>query len=457
MLARPSAWARLTAALPAPPREPWLPALLARNGHVDYLRRHGSPQDAAAFRDRLPLVSYADLAPWLEDIQRGRADVLFAGRPVAYERTSGSAGPAKLIPYSAAGLNDFRRALLPWLVAGAKAYGVTGRVYLSISPATRPREQLCGVPVGLDDGAYLGPAAGAILAERSAVPFEVAALTDIDAWRAATLAHLVAAHDLELISCWSPTFLLRLLEDVDDPVAAWPRLKIVSCWASAASRPPAAQLAARLPQARLQPKGLLSTECAVTVPDADGRPVLTPHGFFEFLSGGRALLATELTEGDVYEVVATTASGLYRYRTGDLVRCEGFAGERPVLEFLGRDALTSDLVGEKLTEPFVAECLEEVPGFRMLVPAADGGGYMLVVERGACASAEPVERLLCTNPQYAYARRLGQLRALRLCETDRPYDRYVDAQLKSGVRLGDIKPLALRAEPVWHATFGGAA
>jgi len=457
MRARPSAWARLAAALPAAPCEPWLPALLAHNAHVDYLRRYGSPREAAAFRDRLPLVTYADLAPWLDDVQRGRADVLFAGTPVAYERTSGSAGPAKLIPYSAAGLDDFRRALLPWLVAGAAAYGVTGRVYLSISPATRPREQLCGVPVGLDDGAYLGEAAGAILAKLSAVPFAVAALTDIEAWRAATLAHLERAHDLELISCWSPTFLLRLLADIEDPVAAWPRLKVVSCWASGASQPHAAELAARLPQARLQPKGLLSTECAVTVPDADGRPVLTPHGFFEFLSEGRALLSTELEEGDVYEVVATTASGLYRYRTGDFVRCEGFVDERPVLEFLGRDALTSDLVGEKLTEAFVAECLRDVPGFRMLVPAAAGDGYVLVAERGACASAEPVEQRLCDNPQYAYARRLGQLRALRLFEAERPYDRYVDAQLKSGVRLGDIKPLALRAEPVWFETFGGAA
>jgi hypothetical protein len=202
---------------------------------------------------------------------------------------------------------------------------------------------------------------------------------------------------------------------------------------------------------------LLSTECAVTVPDADGRPVLTPHGFFEFLSNGRALLSTELTRGDVCEVVATTASGLYRYRTGDLVRCDGYAGERPVLEFLGRDALTSDLVGEKLTEPFVSQCLEGVPGFRMLVPATNGDGYVLVAERGRCASAEHVECRLCENPQYAYARRLGQLRALRLLEADRPYDRYVEAQLQSGVRLGDIKPLALRAEPVWFATFGGAA
>src|SRR5256885_4455116 len=91
------------------------------------------------------------------------------------------------------------------------------------------------------------------------------------------------------------------------PIYLWPRLKLVSCWASGASKPFADEVAARLPHAHLQPKGLVSTETVVTVPDADDRPVLTEHGFFEFEREGRLYLADELLEGDVYEVVATTA------------------------------------------------------------------------------------------------------------------------------------------------------
>jgi GH3 auxin-responsive promoter len=372
--------------VPAQSPHRWLAATLARNAHTAYLR-------GRAF-DELPIVTYDDLVPWIERIVAGESDVLFAGRPVAYERTSGSSGAAKLIPYSAEGLLDFQRSVVPWLARTVREHGITGRAYFAISPATRPPESIGGVPVGLPDGAYLGEIAGTVLAEMSAVPLDVAAIADVGRWRDETLRHLAAARDLELISVWSPTFLLRLLDDLDDPLALWPNLKVVSCWASAASKPFAEELAARLPQAVLQPKGLLSTECVVTT----GDHALTPHGFFEFDGG---------------EVIATTASGLYRYRTGDLLR-DG--------EFVGRKGIVSDLVGEKLTEPFVAACLENVRGY--LFP--EGRGYVVASE--TAVDLDAIEQRLCENPQYAYARRLGQLAPLRA----------------QRARMDMAKPMALR-------------
>jgi hypothetical protein len=458
----------------------WLATLLACNANTEFLRCHGSPRTLEAFRDRVPVVDYDDLRPWLDRICMGEPDVLFAGRPIAFERTGGSRGAAKLIPYSAEGLRDFQRSVTPWLAGVVKRHGITGRMYFSISPATRSPESIGDVPVGLPDGAYLGEAAASLLARMTAVPFEVASITNVAHWRDETLRHLRAARDLELISVWSPTFLLRLLDYIEDPRSIWPRLKVVSCWAAGSSRPFANELAARLPHAHLQPKGLLSTETVVTVPDADDQPALIPFGFFEFERGGQLFLPDELREGDVYEVVATTASGLYRYRTADLVRYDGLGlSGRPILEFVGRGRLVSDLVGEKLTEPFVAECLEHVPGFRLLVPdsrskigirppplatvhrqpctvhrAPSLNGYVLVTEAGALVDLADVERRLCANPQYAYARRLGQLEALRHVPIPRLFDRYAQAHVEHGVRLGDVKPAALRNERDWLVRLG---
>jgi len=381
--------------------------------------------------------------------------VLFAGRPIAWERTSGSSGAAKLIPYSAEGLCDFQRSVMPWPTDVVTRYKITGSAYFSISPATRPPESIGDVPVGLPDGAYLGDAGASLLAQMTAVPFEVAAITDVGRWRDETLRYLTAANDLELISVWSPTFLLQLLDQLDDPRSLWPRLKVVSCWASGASKQFAEEVAARLPQAHLQPKGLLSTETVVTVPDADDRPVLTNFGFFEFEREGRLYLSHELSEGDIYEVIATTASGLYRYRTADLVRYDGLsASSRPILEFIGRGSLVSDLVGEKLTEPFVDACLEHVRGFRLLVPESQSNRYVLLAETGVPVDIDDVERRLCDNPQYAYARRLGQLEALRLMPIARLFDRYAQVHVEQGVRLGDVKPAALRNERTWLARLG---
>ena len=145
------------------------------------------PSNSRSVADRVPIVTYDDLLPWLERIEALESDVLFAGRPVAFERTSGSSGAAKLIPYSAHGLRDVQSAILPWLARLAATYGITGRVYFSISPATRTPECIGDIPVGLPDGAYLGALASEVLAEVTAVPFQVGAITDVEQWRAETL------------------------------------------------------------------------------------------------------------------------------------------------------------------------------------------------------------------------------------------------------------------------------
>ena len=447
-----SVWHTLPQPTPeAADNQTWLSALLEHNRHCRYLAQFGSPRTLEQYRAQVPLCSYEDLAAPIAQTAAGASDVLFAGRPVAYERTGGSSGGSKLIPYSHAGLLDFQRNLLPWLAHTVQHYRLTGTAYFATSPATRQPETLRGVPVGLPDGAYLGAAAGAVLLAQSAVPWHMGQLSDVGEWRKQTVAHLRNAHDLELISVWSPTFLLRLLDDMPEAPACWPRLKCISCWSSGAAARHAQALQQRLPQAAIQPKGLLATEGVVTVPDARNRPVLVQHGFAEFLQGHTLHLAQALQAGQDYEVVLTTASGLYRYRTGDQVRCNGHADNgQPVLEFIGRGSLCSDLVGEKLSEAFVAHCLRHCLGFALLLPEPQRCGYVLVVEQAlSTVQLAAVEQALCANPQYAYARRMGQLAGLRLLVQPRASSIVEQTLLAQGTRLGDIKPLALRTQAHW--------
>ncbi len=448
-------WATLDDKVDETDRTAWLHAMLARNGASDYLKRLGSPDSVQSFRSRVPPCNHEDLAPHLARMHSGESDVLFTGRPLAYERTGGSSGGSKLIPYSREGLLDFQDCIVPWLARTVKDHGITGRAYFSISPATRETTWVGDAPVGLPDGAYLGEHAGAVLARQSAVPLEVGGLRDVTLWRQATITHLKAATDLELISVWSPTFLLRLLEDIPDAQHLWPRLKVISCWASGTARRYAEQLRQHLPHVIIQPKGLLSTEAVITVPDEDNKPALVRRGFFEFAQGDALLLEDELIPGLEYEVVVTTASGLYRYRTGDRVRFEGRnrAGQA-ILDFVGRDALSSDLVGEKLTETFAGKCLADHPGFAMLVPDASRPGYVLICENIPDAAGLAVlENRLSANPQYSYARKLGQLAPLRVQLHRQAFAMVERAMLARGTRLGDVKPLALRSEAFWLPLF----
>ena len=478
----------------------WLGSCLARNAKCAYGQRYGFADidSVEAFRGRVPLVGFDDVADLVAEMAVGTPDVLFSGHAVAFERTSGSSGGSKLIPYSADSLADFRRAVLPWLSTAMDGYQLdSGCAYWAISPATRPEERTAGgIPIGLPDGAYLGEEALPAFAALSAVPPEIGAVPDVDAWRLLTLYWLLRQDDLALVSVWSPTFFISLLDALDthdgalyallsrggvvgtwvlepDADAAgrlrayrrerdtrhlWPQLKLISCWGDASSAAYLEALGARLPQARFQPKGLLSTEGVVSGPGSSGVSVLAAGcGFFEFIAdGGRACFAHELAVGARYEVVMTTSGGLYRYRTGDLVCCLGHEGELPRLKFLGRGSLSSDLVGEKLVDNFVADCLADIPGFRMLVPDVDKPGYVLSLDAAlgdAPAWAGNAERALQANPYYAYARRMGQLAPLRGLQVRAPLERYVRRAVAQGARLGDVKPPNLRPETGWLHYF----
>jgi len=487
-------------------QENWLLDCLRRNCATEYGKRYhfDTIRSIRDFRERVPVISYEDVGPYIQRMSDGAADVLFAGLPIAFERTGGSTRGSKLIPYSLHSLEDFQAALLPWLGNSIRQFDImSGTAYFSISPATRRAEVSAGgISIGLPDGTYLGANVLAEFEQISAVPAWVGNLHDVAEWQLATLYWLLRREDLALISVWSPTFMLTLLDalegrreeladllrhggvlsghalspdtvalarlarfDVDrDARCIWPNLKLVSCWADASSRPFFEQLRQRLSRAAFQGKGLLSTEGVVTVPDRAGRPVLAPDsGFFEFQpDSGDFYAGHELTAGEQYEVVITTSGGLYRYRTGDCVICEGYAGDVPVLRFSGRKGLTSDIVGEKLDEGFVLSCLEDVPGFRMLVPVrTPKSGYTLVVDNQyqheSTALIDLVEMRLFKNPQYAYARRIGQLDKLSIYEASQPLDKYVGRLETAGARLGDLKVTALRAETDWLKTFSGTA
>lgn len=485
--------------------------ILARNADCEIGRRFGFAdiEGEEDFRRRVPVLAYDDLRPSIERMAHGEAGVLTSEPVLAWEETGGSSGGAKLVPYTASGLDAFRAGLLPWLESLERAVpaAFAGRAYWSISPVARPSRSLPGGQhVGMSsDAMYFGESVAQRLVSSLAVPPQVGSIDRIETWRRLTLMHLAACEDLAFVSIWSPTFLLQLLShlstearDIGDdlrhgrivsglsaPRASsariellvdvartprpqwqrlWPNLALISCWNHASAEGYARELQSCFPEAVVQGKGLLATEGLVTVPiDVGHDPVLSlESGFFEFVdSGGRARMAHEVEVDADYELLMTTSSGLYRYAIGDRVRVTGRIEATPTLRFIGRAGVHSDLCGEKLDEAFVADALRCTGAMgAMLVVRRLVPGYVLVLdadatsEDGARAAAEKVESALCANPQYAYARTLGQLAAVT-CERVRdPVGAWLSRGTKLGQRLGDIKIPTLCPGPDGAAVFG---
>lgn len=456
-----------------------LGSILAANRVSPFGRAHGFA-GIDTIEDYRAQVAIADPAAFAPDIAATAADGagrLTSDAPVAFERTGGSAGGARLVPYNAGLLDAFRRATLVWLDGLLERHpGIAqGRLYATISPATRaPEVTGSGIPVGLpSDAAYLGEALAAHFLTLLAVPPELGLIADPEAWRIATLTALIEAEDLSFISLWSPTFLLALIDALPalapaisarltdsararlsaalagggcDTARLWPQLVCISCWTDGASAAFARSLAERFPQAAIDPKGVLATEAPVTLtygPEARRVPALD-HCVTEFIAAdGTPHLCDALVPGETYRAVITTPGGLYRYDIGDLFACRATDGGVPDLEFIGRAGLTSDLVGEKLEDGFVAGVLAGLPA--MLAPRADAVGYEVLVDAAYTAPIDlaAIECGLSANPQYAYARKIGQLEPLVVRQVADLSGKLIARGLVAGRRMGDIKTSGL--------------
>lgn len=517
------AWVRFRFALrrPAETQRGILRNLLSANSTSAYGMGHGFGEigNYVEFRKRVPIVDYEDLQPWIARIMRGDQGVLTCEPVTRLLPTSGSAGGRKLIPFTAGFRREINASIGPWMVDLSREHPSIpcGPAYWSISPAIPPSPNGgSAVPIGFDDdSAYLGGAKQRLAEATFAVPSVLRQVEDIECSRYLTMLSLLRAPDLRLISIWHPSFLALLLdalprwwgELLDDlasggckrmdgvppeisrafkakpqprranelrraspvnPWTLWPRLAIVSCWSDGQAALAAADLQRRLPQARLQPKGLLATEAFVSIPFGMHHPIAVTSHFLEFVdSRGEILLAHELRIGESYSVIVTTAGGLWRYRLGDLVEVDGFVAATPSLRFLGRGASVSDLCGEKLAEVFVTRAIEAAsasceftPRFALLAPEADQRGlwnYTLFAESGLPPEfLAHLERELRKNPHYSLCRDLNQLGPLRCIEiAGKPYETFSTVLASEGRRLGDIKPQALSSRTDWRVHFSG--
>jgi hypothetical protein len=490
---------------PRAAQEARLRAVLERARATAFGREHGLTSRArtlADYQDAVPARGWDALAPWLDRVLQGEPGVLTPETPALFEKSSGSTRASKYVPYTPGLLSEFSAATGPWIhdLLSRRPALLGGSAYWSISPSgPRTERTPGGARVGLEDDTEYFPApVRALLRVLLPVPPEVARLPTIEACRYATLRHLAADERLGLMSVWSPSFLLLLLDalvahagrlEAELPPARaaalraavfegdlsrlWPRLAVVSCWTDGAARRLLPELRRRLPaQVELQGKGLLATEGVVSFPLCDLPPesgcVLAVGSHLLELEptdapGARPVLPHEAELGRRYAPLLSTAGGLHRYRLGDEVEVTGRYRATPCVRFLGRLDGVSDLAGEKLSPGFVEAALAdtlrelglELP-FALVapLPAATPPGYALFVEGAPTpALGAALERRLRASHHYDHCRALGQLDALRVVEVRDGARRYEAALMARGTPAGSIKPPGLHGGAFWAEVF----
>ena len=454
--------------------------------------------------ERLPIVDYDDIQPCVRQQLDRPHDAILTPDPILFcEKTSGSRGAAKTIPYTRSLRQSFSRLFCIWaqdLIRNGPAFS-SGKVYFCVSPklveaqssgALLPNAALQS-NVALrkdntfhDDSDYLDNWLQWILSPFLVMVPNIGRIRSAEEFKEALCLTLLGEERLEIISVWSPSFLTvhlayiqqqreRLIQSLGTCISScrrdalmadeiqwaevWPHLKLISCWDSAAAADQADSVRSLFPEVHVQGKGLLATEVPMTVPlikaqhnEIQGYLPLVDEVFFEFeeiiADGKRGIyLLHELEEGAEYHLIVSQKGGLYRYRMGDRVRVTHTYRNTPCLEFLGRSHTTSDMVGEKLNSDFVASVLNELSldtaSFKSLVPILKPQPhYVLLLDQAAQsveAIAHHLEAGLCRTYHYHHARLLGQLAPAQVMIAADIAERVTQHRIQNGQCWGDLK------------------
>lgn len=423
--------------------------LLSRNATTDFGQKHsfGTIDSVTAFQKAVPVQSYEDVKPFIEEIAAGAQNVLTADSVQRFGVSSGSTSASKLVPYTASLVTEFQEGIDPWMYHLMRDHSriLAGKAYWSVTPiGERQRYSSGGIPIGFDDErSYFGKLTQWVLGTVMATPSELALVQDMDAFRYATLRFLLQEKSLSWVSIWNPTFAtlflsplekwfdqliedirtgsmsidLRVTPEVDASIRKglkkserranelarirdrksgniyeliWPKLKLINCWAHGNSGEAVKQLQSYFPNVTIQPKGLIATEAFVSFPLRGEASALSINShFFEFeeVDGKTIRLAHQLEVGKKYSVIVTTSGGLYRYRLNDVVEVLGFEAECPLIRFVGKQDKVVDICGEKLNEQFVSNVVRQVVSRVSHQP----GFWMVAPER---SSAQIVEYTL---------------------------------------------------------------
>ncbi len=411
---------------------------------------------AEDYAQAVPIQSYEDFQTAIERIYQFQHNDLTAESVIQFECTGGSSGGAKYIPYTPSLLHAFQRGIHAWLgdLAMRRPQAFTGKLFFIISPAMRTENQSpSGIPIGNgDDLTYLGEHLATLFAPHTLFQAQLLAQQSPEQWLQTNALMLAQAPDLSLISVWSPTLLMQILhtlhreqdqilphitspsrqqqlsqalssERIHTP-SIWAQLDTISCWDSHTASAPAQTLRELFPHAIVQGKGLLATEAISTIPFGKHQhtlPTLTSH-YYEFADDNHRIYPIHQLKTDtIYRLIITTQGGLYRYDTGDYVMAQASEYAVPALRFMGRGHLYSDVCGEKLNERFVAHIMNQCDTrfTEYCVLQAIGNQYTVIAPPSARIWLTPellakLDQGLATNPQYHYARQIGQLAPLTI-------------------------------------------
>lgn len=453
------------------------------------------------FAKQYPVTRYADWKDKIELSRKSGKNELTNSKIIRFQPTSGSSEALKFIPYTQQFLDELDQVIGLWLTSLYTQYPKLkhGTHYWSVSWLPESQRNLTTNKNLNDDSALLSFTKRVLTQITQAVPAEIALAESAEDAMFATATYLSRDKNLGLISVWSPTFALQLLElieqnknEIAEVLATghwtrpgldflkikksklraqllqkldftqanswkklWPKLELISSWDTASASHWAKLLKEKVAGVHFQGKGLWATEGVVTIPLDEHFPLMYQAHFYEFLDLETDVIlpSWKLKLHQKVSPIITTGTGLVRYIIDDELVVNDFYHGVPCFKFLGRK-MTVDLVGEKIDQTTALQLLasfkqeDYLPISLLGVEQGQNNKphYVLLSEgnRAKVPDIGTLDGLLKKNFHYELARNLGQLDAPQIRHVDNAWDDYKRIAMFNGMIEGNIKPEPLK-------------
>lgn len=343
--------------------------ILSHGAATDYGRRFRMSElrgSYTAFRDRVPMIGYEDIRSEVMRMIAGAHDVLWPGRCLRFAQSSGtSGGKSKYIPITDESLNwnHFRGAadsVGHYLRANPRSRMFAGKGLIlggSFANELEPSQIGPGVKIGDLSATLIDKIPSAAGFFR--IPDKRTALLPDWELKLPALARASASQNVTNIS-GVPSWFLMVIQKVleisgkEYITDVWPNLEVF--FHGGISFVPYREEYERMcDMSRMHfvetynsSEGFFASS---QIPGEKGMLLLLDGGvFYEFLEPGtdHALPMWEVEQGKVYELIITTANGLWRYRLGDTVLIES---ANPLkISIAGRTKSYINAFGEEVME-----------------------------------------------------------------------------------------------------------
>jgi hypothetical protein len=399
-----------------------LKKILSRNGKTSFGRQHNfaSIKSLADYQAALPIRTYEDFRPYIEQVLAGQKGILTEEETVMFATTSGTTGKPKFAPVTKSYIEEYRRASIVSYFHLLKQFPhLAHGTALPIVSSACEGLSAGGIPYGAISGLLFKQEPPLIKKYVSPIPYEVFLIEDYDT-RYYTLCLLALSLPTSIIYTPNPSTIIllakklqafapHLVKDVFDgtinppgklasttyeaikhllapdaprsrqlaallnsnqftPAQVWPNLQTIACWTKAAASfylKDFSPLFGNLPVCDIN-YGASEGRGTAMVSLNEQMLALRSH-FYEFIAeedmeskNPQVLIADQVEPGKKYFILFTTSGGLYRYNINDVVKVVGFHNKAPLLEFQYKGGNISSFTGEKLTELQVTEAMSMV-------------------------------------------------------------------------------------------------